>query len=128
MYTMLDKKMTCIIAYSGIIAGALGFVPSVFGALCLFVPLIMWAIAFIFGDKNASLLHLYQSLIFVAVGFLMGIIGFILSFVPILGVIFKILQLLVWLATLAGSIWAVVTIFQGKEQKLPIIGDIKIIK
>lgn len=128
MSPMLDKKFTCIIAYGGILAGALGFVPGVFGALCLFFPLIMWLLAFFCGDKQNSLLHLNQSLILVIVGFLVGIIGFIFSSIEILGIIVRIFQLLVWLATVAGSIWGMVTVFNGTDKKIPVLGDIQIIK
>ena len=123
----MDKKITSIVAYAGILACLFGFLPGL-GKLGMFIPLIIWIIAYSAGDKNGAKLHLNQSLILVILGLVCGIICWILGFIPIIKIIVKLLDIVVKLVTLIFGVWGMITAIKGEDKKLPIIGDIAILK
>ncbi len=116
----MDKKITCIIAYAGILLGACGMLPGL-GKLAMFLPLIVWCVAYFAGDKNGAKVHLNQTLILIIVGLLGSIIGLI----PVIGAI---VNAIIWVATLVLGILGFVAALKGEDKKLPFIGDIQILK
>ena len=94
----------------------------------MFIPLIIWIIAYSAGDKNGAKLHLNQSLILIILGLVCGIICWILGFIPIIKIIAKLLDIVVKLVTLIFGVWGMITAIKGEDKKLPIIGDIAILK
>lgn len=114
----MDKKTTCIVAYAGILAGLLGLASGILG---MFLPLIVWAVAYYAGDKNGAKLHLNQSLVLIII----GIVGSILGFIPLLGVVINIVILVL---TIVLGIMGFMAAIKGENKVLPIIGNIKILK
>ena len=128
MKTMMDSKVTSIVAYAGVLCGAFGFVPGAFGIVGMFFPAIVWAVAFFLGDKNGALLHLNQTLNLIIVGFVGGLLGKLIGLIPIIGFIGTILGLLIWVGTLVFGILGLISAIEGSDKKLPYIGDIALIK
>ncbi len=128
MKKMMDGKVTCIVAYAGVLCGAFGFVPGAFGIIGMFFPAIVWAVAFFLGDKDGALLHLNQSLNIIIVGFVGGFICKLIGLIPIIGFIGTILGILIWAATLVCGILGLISSVEGSDKKLPFIGDIALIK
>lgn len=123
----MDKKITSILAYVGIVGGACGLLPGI-GKLGMFLPLIIWCVAYFAGDKNGAKVHLNQSLILVVVGLIAGIIGAILGIIPVIKIVGKILNAVVWVATLVLGILGLISAIKGEDKELPVIGGIKILK
>lgn len=95
----MNKKVTSILAYLGIV---------------------LWAIAFFAGDKEGAKFHLNQGLI-VALGY---IICNILSFVPYVSIVACILSLVLFVFAIMGIVHAC----KDEEKELPLIGKIQILK
>ncbi len=116
----MDKKITSIVAYAGVLGGALGLLPGI-GKLGMFLPLIIWCVAYFAGDKSGAKVHLNQTLILVIV----GLIGSIIGIIPVIGFI---VNLIIWVATVVFGILGLIAAIKGEDKKLPIIGDIAILK
>lgn len=114
----MDKKVTCIVAYAGILAGLLGLASGILGML---LPLIVWAVAYFAGDKNGAKVHLNQSLVLI----LIGIVGSIIGFIPLLGLI---VNLVILILTIVLGIMGLVAAIKGEDKALPIIGKFHILK
>lgn len=123
----MDKKVTAIVAYAGILGGLFGILDGI-GKLCMFIPLIIWFIAYSAGDKNGAKLHLNQSLIIIILGLACGIVCWVLGLIPIIDIIAKILDIAVKIVTLIFGAWGMITAIKEEDKKLPIIGDIAILK
>lgn len=123
----MDKKITSIVAYAGILASMFGFLPGL-GKLGMFVPLIIWIIAYCAGDKNGAKLHLNQSLILIILGLVCGIVCWVLGLIPIIRIIAGILNFVVTVVTLVFAVWGLITAIKGEDKKLPYIGEIPILK
>lgn len=96
----MDKKVTGIFAYLGII---------------------FWLIAFLAGDKEGAKMHLNQGLVL----FLAGFVGGLLGLIPFVGVI---LSCLISIAILVFAIMGIVSACKDDDKPLPLIGGIQIIK
>lgn len=94
----MDKKVTSIVAYIGIIG---------------------WALAFFVGDKEGAKFHLNQGLVLVVLNNLCGILGII----PFIGAI---LTTIIGIVFLVFSIMGIVYACKGEEKELPIVGQIHI--
>lgn len=114
----MDKKVTSIVAYAGILCGAFGFFN---GFIAIVAPLIVWFIAYVAGDKNGAKVHLNQSLVLIII----GLVGSIIGFIPVLG---SIINTVIFIATLILGIWGLILAIKDENKSLPIIGDIKILK
>lgn len=116
----MDKKITCIVAYAGVLGGALGLLPGI-GKLGMFLPLIIWCVAYFAGDKSGAKLHLNQTLILI----IAGLIGSLIGFIPLIGFV---VNLIIWIATVVFGILGLVAAIKEEDKKLPIIGDIALLK
>ena len=123
----MDKKVTAIVAYAGILASLFGFLPGL-GKLGMAIPLIIWIIAYCAGDKNGAKIHLNQSLILIILGLACGIVCLVLGIIPIIKIFAGILNFAVVLITLVFGVWGLITAIKGEDKKLPFIGDIAILK
>ncbi len=123
----MDKKITSIVAYAGILTSLIGFLPGL-GKLGMFVPLIIWIIAYCAGDKKGAKLHLNQSLILIILGLACGIVCWILGIISFIRILTSILNLAVTIVTLVFGVWGFITVIKGEDKKLPYIGDIEILK
>lgn len=125
----MDKKLTSIVAYAGILSSFLGILDGI-GKLCIFIPLIIWIIAYSAGDKNGAKLHLNQSLVLIILGISCSIVCLVIGLIPIslVVVVTDILDIVVKLITLVFGIIGMWSAIKGEERKLPYIGDIVIIK
>ncbi len=83
-----------------------------------YITLIGWAIAYLIGDREGAKFHLNQALVLGLAELLAGIIGRIIGFVgSVLGIVLFVL----WVIALVGAM-------QGKEKKVPLLGDIVLLK
>ncbi len=123
----MDKKITAIVAYAGILGGLFGLLDGI-GKLCMVIPLIIWFIAYSVGDKEGAKIHLNQSLIIVILGLACGIVCLVLGLIPVIDKIAQILDIVVKAITLVFSIWGIYLAVKEEDKKLPIIGEITILK
>ncbi|MBR4086151.1 MAG: DUF4870 domain-containing protein [Lachnospiraceae bacterium] len=123
----MDKKVTSIVAYGGILTSLFGFLSGP-GKLGMFIPLIIWFIAYNVGDKKGAKLHLNQSLILIILGLACSIVCWILGIIPIIKIFVGIIDLIVKVITLIFGVWGMITAINGDNKKLPIIGDVPILK
>ena len=123
----MDKRVTAIVAYAGILASLFGVLPGL-GKLGMFVPLIVWIVAYCAGDKNGAKQHLNQSLVLIILGLACSIVCGILVIIPIVRILTSILNLLVVVVTIVFVVWGLITAITGEDKKLPYIGDIAILK
>lgn len=96
----MDKKVTGIVAY---------------------ITIIGWIIAFLAGDKEGAKTHLNQGLVLGILEIIGGVIGFIPLVGGILGTIIGII----------GLVFAIMGIYYAatdKEEELPVIGAIHLLK
>ncbi len=114
----MDKKITSIVAYAGILCGAFGFFN---GIIAIVAPLIVWFIAYVAGDKNGARVHLNQSLVLIII----GLLGTVIGFIPLLGTI---INAVIFVATVIFGVWGLIMAIKEENKSLPIIGDIKILK
>ena len=94
----MDKKATGILSY-------LGF---------------FWIVAYLAGDKEGAKFHLNQGLVI----FIAEVILSALGFVPIVKYVASVVSLVLLVFAIIGIIAAA----NGEEKKLPIIGEIQILK
>ena len=100
----MNKKVTGIVAYIGIIG---------------------WLIAFLAGDKEGAKFHLNQALVLAIAEIILGVCGGILGFIPIVGgIAASVLSIVLFIFWLLGLISAI----KDEEKALPLIGGIKILK
>ena len=100
----MDKKTTDIVAY---------------------ITWIGLLIAILAGDKVNSKFHTNNALVITLMSIAFSIVAVILGFIPFVGwLLAAVLEIVPFACWIIGFIGAI----QGKEQPLPIIGDIKIIK
>ena len=111
----MDKKVTSIVAYAGIIAGALGLAVKV----GMFLPLIVWLVAYFAGDKNGAKVHLNQSLVVIIAGLAVGIVCWILGLIPIIRIIGSIISILVTVLTIVIAVLGIMAAVKGEDKKFP---------
>lgn len=100
----MDKKVTGIVSYLAPIG---------------------WLIAYLAGDKEGARFHLNQSLVLWIAAIILQVCGFALSFIPIIGGIVRwALSIIIMVFWILGLVYAC----QDKEQELPVLGSIKILK
>lgn len=116
----MDKKVTSIVAYAGILCGALGIAPSI-KLVGIFLPLIVWCVAYFAGDKSGAKLHLNQALILIII----GLVGTLIGWIPFIGTI---ANTVIWVITLVLGILGLVAAIKDEDKELPLIGSIKILK
>lgn len=95
----MDKKVTGILAYFGII---------------------LWLVAFLAGDKEGAKFHLNQALVLNLA--MLAITLF--CWIPFVNCILLILLLVLWVFAIMGIVGAC----KGEEKPLPLIGKIQILK
>ena len=117
----MDKKVTSIVAYAGILVSAVGIFPGLVKIFGVFLPLAVWCVAYFVGDKNGAKIHLNQALVLIAV----GIVGAIIGLIPLIGAV---INFIVWLITLVFGVLGLISALKDTNKKLPFIGDITILK
>ena len=93
----MDKKVTGIVAYIGIIG---------------------WVIAYLIGDREGAKFHLNQALVLALAELVAGVVG---GIIPIVGAVLGIVLFVLWVMGIVAAI-------QGKEKKVPLLGDIALLK
>lgn len=95
----MDKKVTGIVAY---------------------ITIIGWLVAFLAGDKEGAKFHLNQALtVDLAI-----IISTLLTRIPLIGLIFVLVNIFLFVCWLIGLIAAV----KEEEKEIPLLGAIKLLK
>ncbi len=98
--SFMNKKATGIVAY---------------------ITIIGWIIAFLAGDKEGAKVHLNQGLVLA----ILGIIGSIFYYIPLVGwIIALVIRILVLVFAIMGICYAAT----DKDQELPVIGAIHLLK
>lgn len=82
---------------------------------------IFWLIAFLAGDKEGAKIHLNQGLVLVLAEVILGAVRYI----PVVGGIISWVGVI---AVLVFDIMGIVYAATDKDQELPVIGQIKILK
>lgn len=103
----MDKKVTDIVSYIGII----GLI-----------------IAFAAGTREESKFHMNQSLVIIIASFVVGIISGVGAFIPFIGWIITLVAGICSIAVFVFMILGIVSAAKGEEKPLPVIGGIKILK
>lgn len=83
-----------------------------------------WLIAYLAGDKEGAKFHINQALVIFLAQIVLGIAAAILGYIPVIRYLAWILNaagVVLWLIGLIGAI-------QDKENHLPFIGEIHLIK
>ena len=99
----MDKKTTGIVAY---------------------LTWVGWLIAYLAGDKEGAKFHINQALVIFLVQIVLGIVAKILNLIPVI-------RYLTWLLNVAGVVFwlaGLLAAIQEKENPLPFIGEIHLIK
>lgn len=99
----MDKKTTGIVAY---------------------LTWVGWLIAYLAGDKEGAKFHINQALVIFLVQIVLGIVAKVLNLIPVI-------RYLTWLLNVAGVVFwlaGLLAAIQEKENPLPFIGEIHLIK
>ncbi len=99
----MDKKTTGIVAY---------------------LTWVGWLIAYLAGDKEGAKFHINQALVIFLVQIVLGIVAKVLNLIPVI-------RYLTWLLNVAGAVFwlaGLLAAIQEKENPLPFIGEIHLIK
>ena len=103
----MDKKTTNIVAY------------------LTWVGLI---IAYVMGDRNASRFHLNQSLVIWLVGTVAGVVSSVLGWIPLVGWLVALVMGLVDLFCVVCWFIGIIGAIQDREQPVPVLGQIQLLK
>ena len=95
----MNKKVTSIFAYLG---------------------LIFWLIGFLAGDKEEAKFHLNQGLVLLIANLILGV----LAVIPIVGIIAGIASFVCFIFAIIG----IVNACKDEEKPLPLIGSIQLLK
>ena len=95
----MNKKVTSIFAYLGII---------------------FWLIGYLAGDKEGAKFHLNQGLVLAIVNIIVSILGYI----PVVNIVAGILGIVVCIFAIMGIVYAC----KDEDKELPLIGKIQILK
>jgi uncharacterized membrane protein len=87
------------------------------------IPAIIFLIVAPYNQKPIIKFHAFQCLGLAAAEIALVIVGIIIGFIPIIGTIWHIASLLIWLAIVILWVLCVINAFQGKIFKIPVIGD-----
>lgn len=94
-------------------------------AIVSYLAPIGWLIAYLAGDKEGAKFHLNQSLVLWIASIVLQVFGFALSYIPVIGAIVRwALSIIIMVFWILGLVYAC----QDKEQELPVLGSIKILK
>jgi len=80
-------------------------------AILSYISIIVWLVVYLIGDKEGAKFHLNQSLVIN--------LGFFLCIIPVIGWIWAIFMLVVWVM---GLVYAI----NDEEKEVPLIGKIKL--
>lgn len=83
-----------------------------------YITLIGWAIAYLIGDREGAKFHMNQALVLALAELVVGIVG---GKVGIVGTVLVVVMFVLWVIGIVGAI-------QGKEKKVPLLGDIVLLK
>jgi uncharacterized membrane protein len=83
-----------------------------------YITLIGWAIAYLIGDREGAKFHMNQALVLALAELVVGIVGRIIG---IVGTVLGVVVFVLWVIGIVGAI-------QGKEKKVPLLGDIVLLK
>ena len=83
-----------------------------------YITLIGWAIAYLIGDREGAKFHMNQALVLALAELVVGIVG---GIVGIVGTVLGVVVFVLWVIGIVGAI-------QGKEKKVPLLGDIVLLK
>ena len=82
-----------------------------------YITIIGWAIAYAIGDREGAKFHLNQALVLALAELLLGVITAIVPLLSILGLVLFVL----WVIGLVAAI-------QGQDKRVPLLGDIQLLK
>ena len=82
-----------------------------------YITIIGWAIAYAIGDREGAKFHLNQALVLALAELLLGVITAIVPLLSILGLVLFVL----WVIGLVAAI-------QEQEKRVPLLGDIQLLK
>ena len=103
----MDKKITGIVSY---------------------ITIIGWLIAFFVGDKEGAKQHLNQALVLGLIELVAFVIGAVFLWIPVIGLI---LSIVLDIVGVAGFVLAIIGIYYAatdKNEALPFIGGITLLK
>ena len=83
-----------------------------------YITLIGWAIAYLIGDREGAKFHMNQALVLALAELVVGIVGGIIG---IVGTVLGVVMFVLWVIGIVGAI-------QGKAKKVPLLGDIVLLK
>lgn len=83
-----------------------------------YITLIGWAIAYLIGDREGAKFHMNQALVLALAELVVSIVG---SIIGIVGTVLGVVVFVLWVIGIVGAI-------QGKEKKVPLLGDIVLLK
>lgn len=96
----MNKKVTSILAYLGIV---------------------LWLVAFVAGDKEGAKFHLNQGLV-LALAYM--VCGFV-AFIPVVGIF---VSCIAYVVVFVFAIMGIISACKDEEKELPLIGKIQILK
>ena len=114
-YVNIQKKDTKVVEYSLRRKKKMG---KKLTAVLAYFSLLLWVIAYVVGDKEGAKHHLNQALVLNLASIIAGIVS---NIIPIVGLVSGII-------ILVFAIMGIVAAVKGEDKKLPIIGDIQILK
>lgn len=107
----MDRKATNIVAY---------------------ITLVGWCLAYFAGDRCATRFHLNQALVlnlfFLVLRVASSVLGFVLGWIPLVGWLVMLVLNLVSLAGLVLWILGLVYAVQDREQPVPLLGYIQLLR
>lgn len=103
----MDKKITGIVSY---------------------ITIIGWLIAFFVGDKEGAKQHLNQALVLALIELVSFIIGAVFLWIPVVGFVLSIVLDIVGVAGLVLAIIGIYYAATDKNEALPFIGGITLLK
>ncbi len=92
-----------------------------------YITIVGWIVAYFAGTREESKFHLNQALVLGIISFAVSLIAGIVVIIPLVGGIIAGILGILDLGFLALAIIGIINAYNGKEEKLPVIGGIKII-
>ena len=83
-----------------------------------YIGIIGWVIAYLIGDREGAKFHLNQALVLALAELVAGVVG---GIIPIVGAVLGVVLFVLWVMGIVAAI-------QGKEKKVPLLGDIALLK
>lgn len=95
----------------------------VMGVLCYLAIFILIPI-FVVKDSKFVRFHIKQGLPLFLIDLVTAVLGFLLGWIPVVGTILGWIFTAIGLVLLALSVLGIVNVVQGKEEELPLVGQV----